>query len=253
MAANNNGKRNNVIQEELRIKEQEVGTVYQERERLFRDKYAKQIANVTKHFEDLPKTEFVIDCHSCAHVGKIMKQGKMYITPNYVLFYANILGSKVKKTIPFEKVVDMKTGESSMLMSSIEIHYKFKRFTFANFSHREKVFQHLTMQWKQFKDGHPFQITIPLDDKKDEDESENASLSSQAAAEPGMDGIHLETVWGSSHQNTDAIIADNATEGTDPLKKKKTLKTMTVSKIPIFYQNNSEGGNSKCSCFPCFR
>jgi len=247
-----NAKGSNVIQEELRKREQEMGTIYQGLEKQFRDKYAKQNEVLHKHFDDVPKTEFVIDNHSCAHVGKILKQGKLFITPNYVLFYASILGSKVKKTIPFEKVLEIKKGDNSMLISSIEIQFKYKRFTFANFSHREKVFEHLNLQWKQFKDGHPFQITIPLDDKKEEDESENASLSSQAASEPGMEGIHLESVWGAT-QASDAVIAEGEADGTDPLKKKKSLKTATISKIPVFYQNGSSEGNSKCSCFPCFR
>lgn len=34
--------------------------------------------------------------YACAHYGKIPKQGRLYITPKFVLFFANILGKKVK-------------------------------------------------------------------------------------------------------------------------------------------------------------
>jgi len=239
------------IEEQLKNKQVEVGTVNDELQKAFRDKFAKHNTTVAKHFEEIPRHEFVIDSHKCSHVGKILKQGRLYLTPNYVLFFASVLGSKVKKVIPFEKVIEIKKDSGSFI-HSIEIHFKFKKFTFANFSHREKAYEHIMMQWQQYKDGRPFQITIPLEDKKEEDESESASLSSQVADEPGMEPIQLETVWGGNHTNDGAILAD-APEGADQPTKKKSLKAMTIAKIPTFYSTGEDGEKTKCSCFPCFR
>jgi len=218
-----------------------------ELEKEFRHKYAKQNVVVAKNF-DVPSSEFVIDHYACSHYGKIPKQGRLYITPRFVLFYANILGKKVKKKIPYEKVMEIKKDASSML-SPIEIQLKFKRFTFVSFSHKEKAYSNLMLQWKSNKEGKPFEVKIPLNEDAEEgegeDESENASLSNNQAAEPssGAGMVELQSMWGSAQAT--AIVGEEK-------PSKGGFRAGTLSKMPKLYS----GGEDKervCSCFPCFK
>lgn len=236
------------IETNVRIKEDETRTAAQlELEKGFREKNSKHENTVTKNF-DLPKGEFIIDHYSCAHYGKIPKQGRLFITPRFVLFYANILGKKVKKKIPFENILDIKKDASTLYsVSPIEIHLKYKRFTFVSFMHREKAYANLMLQWKSNKDGKPFDIKIPLDDEEEEgvgdEEGEHASLSSNQAAEPTSGGgVEVQSMWGTTAEKESAIVESDTT---------KSGYRGTMSKMPKAYESDKK--RSCLSCFPCFR
>eukprot|EP01111_Echinosteliopsis_oligospora_P013145 TRINITY_DN4643_c0_g1_i2.p1 TRINITY_DN4643_c0_g1~~TRINITY_DN4643_c0_g1_i2.p1 ORF type:complete len:241 (-),score=55.98 TRINITY_DN4643_c0_g1_i2:146-868(-) len=212
----------------------------------FKAKYAKQNELIHKNFS-LPPSEIVLDHHACAHYGTIPKQGRLYITPQHVVFYANILGKKILKTIPFEKIVEIKKDASTMLaISPIEIHLKFKRFTFVSFLNREKAYTHLMMQWQLNKEGNPFAMKIPLDDRVEEDNEDDSSLRANAAEEPMSESIEApQPIWGVS---TGAVITE------EPPKAPRSFRG-TLGKMPKFI--SSEPQKSKCascfSCFPCFK
>jgi len=244
--------RQDTIETSLRTKEEEVRTAAQlELEKGFRDKNKKQDDVVAKNF-DIPKSEFVIDHYSCAHYGKIPKQGRLFITPRFVLFYANILGKKVKKKIPFENIVEIKKDASTLYsVSPIEIHLKYKRFTFVSFLHREKAYTNLMLQWKSNKEGKPFDVKIPLDDEEEEgvgnDEGENASLSNNQAAEPssGKGMVEIQSMWA---KDKEAAVVSEEHEG----GSRSGFRPGTLSKMPKAY-SESDKKRSCLSCFPCFQ
>eukprot|EP00026_Physarum_polycephalum_P015545 Phypoly_transcript_16255.p1 GENE.Phypoly_transcript_16255~~Phypoly_transcript_16255.p1 ORF type:complete len:252 (+),score=39.35 Phypoly_transcript_16255:71-826(+) len=241
------------IEHTLRNKELEAASrANPQLEQEFRAKYAKQNEVVEKHF-DLPPSEFVLDHYSCAHYGKIPKQGRLFITPKYVLFFANILGKKVKKKIPFDVIEEIKKESVTLLaVAPIEIQLKYKRFTFVSFLHREKAFNHLQLQWKSNRDGKPFSIKIPLEDEDEHEEGEHASLSHNQAAEPGADNhIEVQSMWGSS-PTTGAVLSEEP----PPRESSKKSFRGTISSIPKMYTSNSGDSDKKSSCwscFPCFR
>lgn len=217
----------------------------------FREKYREQNETIAKHFSDLAKQEFVLDHYACSHLGKILKPGRLYITPRYILFYSSILGSKTKKKIPYEKILEIRKESNAFVAAPIEIHLKFKRFTFASFIHREQCYQHILLQWKSNKEGVPMDIKIPLHDVEEDDEGEDASLQSQQASEPM---VGLKSVWGtgqSSNNNVDNNQSDAILEGASPPSlsppaRPKRTKTFTIARMPKF------GSEKKRSCFPCF-
>jgi len=236
------------IEDNLQHKVEEVRTAANlELEKKFREKYGKHNDSIYKHL-DIIRSEFVIDHYACAHYGKIPKQGRLYITPHLVIFYANILGKKVKKKIPFEKIMEIKKESVTLMaVSPIEIHLKYKRFTFVSFVHRDQAYNHLMMQWKANQEGKAFDIKIPLSNNADkegsdaEDEGEDDGLH----AEPGG-GLELQSMWGTAQP----VIDESAPENTPS----KAAGGPTLSKMPKMYGGG--GGQAKkgrCSCFPCFR
>jgi len=233
-------------------KTQNTSLYHRDLETQFREKYSVQNETIAKHFPDLAKEEFVLDHYSCSHLGNILKPGRLFITPRYILFYSNILGSKTKKKVPFENILEIRKESNSFVASPIEIHLKFKRFTFASFIYREPCYQHMLLQWKSNKEGAPMDIKIPLNENEDEDESENASLHSQEAAEPMAE---LKSVWGTGQTSnlagqSDAIL-DSGGGGVSPPppKKQRGGKTFTIARMPTF---GKDGSGKKRSCFPCF-
>lgn len=242
------------IEAGLKKKKAQNTAVFQaDLETQFREKYSAQNETVAKHFPDLAKEEFVLDHYSCSHLGNILKPGRLFITPRYILFYSNILGSKTKKKVPFDRILEIRKESNAFVASPIEIHLKFKRFTFASFIYREQCYQHMLLQWKSNKEGAPLDIKIPLNENEDEDESENASLQSQEAAEPMAE---LKSVWGTGQNNTQGSQSDAILDGgggdvtPPPPKKQRGGKTFTIAKMPTFGKDGSSG--KKRSCFPCF-
>jgi len=235
------------IENDLRKKESESASrAHSQLEKDFRDKYGKQNDIVAKNF-DIPKSEFVIDHYACAHYGKIPKQGRLFITPKFVLFFANLLGKKVKKKIPFDNIVEIKKETSTLYsVSPIEIQMKFKRFTFVSFLHRDKAYANLMLQWKSNKEGKPYAIKIPLEEEEEDeegaDEGEHASLSNNPAHEPeSAAAVQVQSMWGSSQAN--AII------NSEPQSSKGEFRIL--AKMPKLYSSGPEKKRS-CSCFPCF-
>jgi hypothetical protein len=196
----------------------------------FREKYSQQNETLAKHFPDLAKEEFVLDHYACSHLGNLLKPGRLFITPRYILFYANILGSKTKKKVPFEKILEIRKESNAFVVSPIEIHLKFKRFTFASFVYREQCYQHLLLQWKSNKEGAPMDIKIPVNEVNEEDdEGENASLQSQA--EPMAE---LQSVWGTGdNSNTNVGGSDAILEGAAPPPPKKQVCTARITQLVI--------------------
>jgi len=238
------------IEETLAQKSSEAKVaVDSELEKQFRDKYQKQNDIIAKQFPDVPRSEFVLDHHACAHLGKILKQGRLFITPRFILFYANLLGTKVKKKILFENIVEITKTTQSLVAAPIEIHLKFKRFTFASFLNRDRCYNHLMLQWKLNKDGHPEIIKIPLDENvdvnEDDDEEDTDDRKSLKAADTD-DGLHempkMESMWS---QSDGAILSD------EPAPKRSTERNVNKSRIPMLYRGSSS--KSGRSCFDCFK
>jgi len=222
-------------------------------ETLFRDKYKKQNETIQKVF-DL-KSEFVLDHHGCAHLGTFLKPGRLFITPRYILFYSNILGSKTKKKILYEKILEIKKESTSFVASPIEIQLKFKRYTFASFMQRDICYQNLNLQWKSNKEGVPLDIKIPINGKTEDEEAANggeeASLQDDQAPQPV---VEIKSIWGtgeSSNVNNldqpDVTFAEgNGGDSSSAKPKVKSGKILTLSKMP------SLKSQKKRKCFPCF-
>jgi len=253
------------IELSMQKKEQEVrseSSYHIEKE--FRDKYQKENDVVLKQLPDVPKSEFVVDHHVCSHYGKIPKQGKLFITPHFILFYASILGKKVKKKIPFDKIVEISKDASTLLsVSPIEIHLKYKRFTFISFEHRDKAYNNMMLQWKANQDGRPYDIRIPLEDENEgEDESEHASLSSNVQSEPGTARVEIQSMWGSSSSANPAVSTlhdndrafDHLEDAVPVAPRGGTTFKGTLSKMPKLYSEGADKARSCwASCFSCFR
>eukprot|EP01110_Echinostelium_bisporum_P013266 TRINITY_DN872_c0_g1_i1.p1 TRINITY_DN872_c0_g1~~TRINITY_DN872_c0_g1_i1.p1 ORF type:complete len:196 (-),score=18.86 TRINITY_DN872_c0_g1_i1:47-634(-) len=182
--------------------------------------------------------------------------------PDTYCFFANLLGKKVKKKIPFENVVDIRRDASTFVaVSPIEIHLKFKRFTFISFLKRDRAFEHLLLQWKQNKEGHPEIIKIPLDYADDDEDEEKAGLASHGEEDPGSN-LAMESMWGnskavskpsatsdpdfttkSSGGGGGAILSSGAVDDDAPPKEKR-----------VFVGTNLRNRRKRCcSCLPWFK
>ena len=106
-----------------------------------------------KRFPDLVE-EMVIDDFLCALLlrGTLLAQGSMYITSNYVAFYANIFGSKTRVAIKFLDILCIRKCKIlKSIPNSIEIHTLTKKYFWASYLHRERCYQLLDSRWRYFR------------------------------------------------------------------------------------------------------
>jgi len=115
------------------------------------ESYPKETAEVHKRFQ-IPNTEIVVTHFACAHKGKVLKQGRMYITQNYVCFFAQLFGKSHRKWITFSDIGGITKENYGLLPNAIKITtLKKKEMLFASFVYREEAFDRLMKQWEVMK------------------------------------------------------------------------------------------------------
>uniref|UniRef100_A0A8C4YEY7 GRAM domain containing 2A n=1 Tax=Gopherus evgoodei TaxID=1825980 RepID=A0A8C4YEY7_9SAUR len=69
-----------------------------------------------KLFKDIPTEESVLKVCSCALQRDILIQGRLYISPNWLCFYANLFGKDIKVVIPVVSVQLIKKHKTARLL-----------------------------------------------------------------------------------------------------------------------------------------
>jgi len=119
------------------------------------EKVSKDTIEFHKRF-DVPRSESVITSFACAHKGKFLKQGKMFITQNYIGFHAQLFGKHHKKLVIFSDVADIAKEHYGMLPNAVKVtiikNSKKKEMLFASFLHRDAAHDALVKQWRIVKD-----------------------------------------------------------------------------------------------------
>ncbi|XP_078540664.1 GRAM domain-containing protein 2A [Lissotriton helveticus] len=69
-----------------------------------------------KLFKDLPRDENLLKAYSCALQREILIQGRLYISHNWLCFYANLFGKDIKVVIPVVSVQLVKKHKTARLL-----------------------------------------------------------------------------------------------------------------------------------------
>lgn len=87
--------------------------------------------------------------YSCALQKEILLQGRMYVSQNYVSFYANIFGWETQTSVSF-KEIDSITKEKTALIipNAIQIGTLNEKFFFSSFVTRDTTYVMLFKLWQ---------------------------------------------------------------------------------------------------------
>ncbi|KAJ3411042.1 hypothetical protein HDV05_002864 [Chytridiales sp. JEL 0842] len=107
-----------------------------------------------KIFPMLPPDEPLIADHMCAYQSTILLQGKLYLTPNYLLFHANIFGYKTSILIPLSEITSVERAKTvGVIPNAIRVkEVGGGEFFFTSFVTREAAFGGLCFLWRRVKD-----------------------------------------------------------------------------------------------------
>jgi hypothetical protein len=149
----------------------------------------------------LANTEILIADFNCALEKKILLQGKLYISKNFVCFYANIFGSETNLVIPSSDITGIqKINTAIIIPNAIKIFTTYNTYIFRSFLSRDKAFQ-LVNQIK------------PKDEGTANDEKEPASLGKvKAQAKPKVQSSKESNSSSASHSEDDSDSEESNSE-----------------------------------------
>ncbi|XP_055070788.2 GRAM domain-containing protein 2A isoform X1 [Misgurnus anguillicaudatus] len=77
---------------------------------------SKYNAQYHKLFQSVPKEEILMKVYSCALLRDILLQGRLYISRNWLCFYANLFGKDIKVAVPVASVRIVKKHKTAGLV-----------------------------------------------------------------------------------------------------------------------------------------
>ena len=119
--------------------------------------YKSRSDDFRKVFTVLPADERLIIDYSCALQKDILVHGRLYVTKNFLCFYANIFRWETSVLIRWIDVVNMTREKTALVIpNAIQVTTgdKEKHF-FTSFSSREKTFQMLYKMWQNSQSKMP--------------------------------------------------------------------------------------------------
>lgn len=116
---------------------------------MFSPTYKSRSEDFRKFFKDLPNDERLIVDYSCALQRDILVHGRMYITQNWICFYANIFRWETVLTITAKEISAVtKEKTARVIPNAIQITTNKDKYFFTSFGARDKTYLMLFRIWQ---------------------------------------------------------------------------------------------------------
>ncbi|KAL1518139.1 hypothetical protein ABEB36_001809 [Hypothenemus hampei] len=111
--------------------------------------YKSRSADFKNTFIDIPSDERLIVDYSCALQRDILVQGRLYITQNFLCFYANIFGWETNLTLKWKEVTAITKEKTALVIpNAVLISTKTEKYFFTSLVHRDKTYVMLFRLWQ---------------------------------------------------------------------------------------------------------
>ncbi|XP_048589080.1 protein Aster-B isoform X2 [Nematostella vectensis] len=111
--------------------------------------YKSKSGDFRRLFKDLPDSEQLIVDYSCALQRDILVHGRLYISQNWLCFYANIFGWETFVTINCSEVISIRKEKTALVIpNAIQISTEGEKYFFASFISRDTAFTVLFRIWQ---------------------------------------------------------------------------------------------------------
>uniref|UniRef100_A0A131YYL7 GRAM domain-containing protein 1B n=1 Tax=Rhipicephalus appendiculatus TaxID=34631 RepID=A0A131YYL7_RHIAP len=132
--------------------------------------YKSRSEDFKRLFKDLPETERLIVDYSCALQRDILVHGRLYVTQNFICFYANIFRWETNVVIRCKDVTSMtKEKTARVIPNAVQVCTDHEKHFFTSFGARDKTYLMLFRIWQN---ALMEQEELP---NEEEDEDEEAS------------------------------------------------------------------------------
>ncbi|XP_074033206.1 GRAM domain containing 1B isoform X2 [Leptinotarsa decemlineata] len=115
----------------------------------FYPSYKSRSEDFKKLFKDVPDDERLVVDYSCALQKEILQHGRLYVTQNFVCFYANIFGWETNLTLKWKEVTAITKEKTALVIpNAIMISNKAEKYFFTSFVSRDKTYLMLFRVWQ---------------------------------------------------------------------------------------------------------
>ncbi|XP_057369857.1 protein Aster-B-like isoform X4 [Daphnia carinata] len=112
--------------------------------------YRSRCEDFKRIFKDLPVDERLIVDYSCALQRDILLQGRIYVTQNYLCFYANIFRWETLVQLRWKEVSSLTKEKTALVIpNAIQICTETDKHFFCSFGARDKTYVVLFRTWQQ--------------------------------------------------------------------------------------------------------
>ncbi|KAG1680261.1 GRAM domain-containing protein 1B [Nymphon striatum] len=111
--------------------------------------YKSRSDDFKKIFKDLPESERLIVDYSCAMQKDLIVHGRLYLSQNYICFYANIFRWETIVVLKCKDVASMtKERTARVIPNAIQICSETEKYFFTSFAARDKTYLMLFRVWQ---------------------------------------------------------------------------------------------------------
>lgn len=111
--------------------------------------YKSRSEDFKRLFKDVPDDERLVVDYSCALQKEILVQGRLYVTQNYLCFYANIFGWETNLTLKWKDVAAITKEKTAIVIpNAVLICTSTDKYFFTSFVAREKTYLMLFRVWQ---------------------------------------------------------------------------------------------------------
>lgn len=111
--------------------------------------YKSRSEDFKKLFGDVPADERLVVDYSCALQKEILVQGRLYITQNYLCFYANIFGWETNLTLKWKDVAAITKEKTALVIpNAFLICTKAEKYFFTSLVQRDKSYLLIFRIWQ---------------------------------------------------------------------------------------------------------
>ncbi|KAL3202875.1 hypothetical protein MRX96_001236 [Rhipicephalus microplus] len=111
--------------------------------------YKSRSEDFKRLFKDLPETERLIVDYSCALQRDILVHGRLYVTQNFICFYANIFRWETNVVIRCKDVTSMtKEKTARVIPNAVQVCTDHEKHFFTSFGARDKTYLMLFRIWQ---------------------------------------------------------------------------------------------------------
>ncbi|XP_052804173.1 protein Aster-B-like isoform X2 [Mya arenaria] len=111
--------------------------------------YKSRSEDFKRQFKEIPPDERLICDYSCALQKEILVHGRMFVTQNWICFYANIFRWETIVTIPIKDVSALtKEKTARVIPNALQVTTDREKYFFTSFTARDKTFLMLFRLWQ---------------------------------------------------------------------------------------------------------
>lgn len=111
--------------------------------------YKSRSDDFKRIFKDIPSEERLVVEYSCAIQRDILVHGRLYVSQNYLCFYANIFRWETQVTIRWKDVTSLTKEKTALVIpNAILVHTNTDRHFLTSFTARDKAFLMLFRVWQ---------------------------------------------------------------------------------------------------------